>query len=132
MLIISVIFQQIFCQDTQELEEQVLGSYRNLSSFLVILAELYIVVTQTIPTFLHHFGSPRYHFRIALGADAAPFEKNDESTAWLLSFLNIGKYVQRENDNFLCCGANCSKTHTGMQKYARKPASDIAYVEKQT
>ena len=40
-----------FCQDTQEFEEQVSGSYRDVSSFLVILAELCIVVDQTIPTF---------------------------------------------------------------------------------
>ena len=119
--------------DNISAEDQVAGSYRELGNFLVVLAELYIVVDQTLPIpFLHHFGSTPYHFRIALGADGAPFGKDDEATPWLISFLNVGKHVQSQNDNFLLCGANCSETHVSMQKYARKLVSDIAYIEKQT
>jgi hypothetical protein len=126
-------FSAEFCQEYDKLEEQVPGSYRELGNFLVVLAELYIVVDQTLPQpFLHHFGSTPYHFRIALGADGAPFGKDDEATAWLISFLNVGKHVQSQNDNFLLCGANCSETHMSMQRYARKLVSDIAYIEKQT
>jgi hypothetical protein len=49
-----------------------------------------------------------------------------------ISFLNVGKHVQSQNENFLLCGANFSETHVSMQKYARKLVSDIAYIEKQT
>ena len=58
-------FSAEFCQEYDKLEDQVAGSYRELGNFLVVLAELYIVVDQTLPTpFLHHFGSTPYHFRM--------------------------------------------------------------------
>ena len=73
-----------------------------------------------------------YHFRIAIGADGAPFGKDDEATAWLLSFLNVGKHIQSQNDNFLISGANCSESHIGMKRYAKKLVHDISYIEKQS
>lgn len=123
-----------FCHGFDRLEEQVNGSYRELGSFLKVLAELYILVDQALgsESFWLHFGSAPYHFRIALGADGAPFGKDDEATAWLVSFLNVGKHVQSQSDNFLICGANCSENHISMQRYARKLVSDIAQIEKQT
>ena len=71
-----------------------------------------------------------YHFRLAIGADGAPFGKDDEATAWFVSFLNVGKHIQSENDNLLICGANCSETSEGMMQDAKKLMHDNAYLEK--
>ena len=65
-------------------------------------------------------------------ADGAPFRKDDEATAWLVSFINAGKHIQSENDNFLICGANCSESHKSMQNYAKKLMHDIAHIESTT
>ncbi|CAB3999671.1 Hypothetical predicted protein, partial [Paramuricea clavata] len=119
-----------FLSNSETVNKKIMPSIVKSETELYQSAELYIVVDQTLPTpFLHHFGSTPYHFRIALGA---PFGKDDEATAWLISFSNVGKHVQSQNDNFLLCGANCSETHMSMQRYARKLVSDIAYIEKQT
>ena len=66
---------------------------------------------------------------VAIGADGAPFGKDDEATAWLLSFINVGEQIASHNENFLLAGANCSKSHVVMKLYAKKLVSDIAYVE---
>lgn len=56
---------------------------------------------------LMHFGEERYHFHVACGADGAPFGKDDEATAWLLSFINSGTHITIEKEHFLLAGANC-------------------------
>lgn len=125
-------FATTFCKaNIGEFEEQVNGSYRDFCSYITTLAELYILVDQALgsESFFQHFGSLPYHFRVAIGADGAPFGKDDEATAWLVSFLNVGKHIQSEKDNFLICGANCSETHEGMMQYAKKLMHDIAYIE---
>ena len=66
---------------------------------------------------------------VAIGEDGAPFGKDDEATAWLLSFINVGEQIASHNENFLLAGANCSKSHVVMKLYAKKLVSDIAYVE---
>ena len=53
------------------------------------LADMYVSIDKETP-FLLNFGEPFWHFRVALGADGAPFGKDDEATSWLLSFLNVG------------------------------------------
>ncbi len=79
-------FATDFCKDLESLDEPVNGSYRDLISFLFVLAEMYILVDKKLgpESFFNHFGSPAYHFRIAIGAEGAPFGKNDEATAWLI------------------------------------------------
>ena len=100
---------------------------------MLALAEMYILVDQKLgsQSFFKHFGSQPYHFKIAIGADGAPFGKEDEATAWLLSFLNVGKHIQSQNDSFLICRANCSESHTGMKRFAKKLLHDIGHIEKQ-
>jgi len=56
---------------------------------LLELADMYVSIDKETP-FLLNFGEPFWHFRVALGADGAPFGKDDEATSWLLSFLNVG------------------------------------------
>ena len=80
-------------------------------------------------SFFQHFRSLPYHFRLAIGAGGAPFGKDDEAIAWLVSFLNVGQHIQSEKDNFLICGANYSENHVCMQQYAKKLVRDIAYLE---
>lgn len=126
-------FPTEFCKCLETLDEPVCGSYRELCSYVLVLAAMYIVVDQKLgsESFFKHFGELPYHFRIAIGADGAPFGKDDEATAWLVSFLNVGQHVQSQNDNFLICGANCSESHISMKRYANKLVHDISYLEKQ-
>ena len=63
-----------------------------------------------------------------MGADGAPFGKDSEATAWLVSLIYAGKHIQSENDNFLICEANCSEDHKSMQRYAKKLMEDIAHI----
>ena len=91
---------------------------------------MYLCIDKSEP-FLLHFGSEPYHFRVAIGADGAPFGKDDEATAWLLSFLNVGGRIASENENFIIAGANCGESHPSMFRYARKLISEIGYILKQ-
>ena len=68
-----------FCDD----DNQVYGSYRDLEEMLLELGGMYVSLEKKTP-FLLNFGEPLWHFRLALGADGAPFGKYDEATAWLL------------------------------------------------
>ena len=63
---------------------------------------------------------PFCHFRDAIAADGAPLRKDDEASAWFVSFINAGKHIQSENDNFLIFGANSSESHKSTQHSARK------------
>ncbi|KAJ7382086.1 hypothetical protein OS493_037143, partial [Desmophyllum pertusum] len=89
---------------------------------------MYVWLDESNP-FLFHFGSEPYHLRVALGADGAPFGKDDAANAWLVSFLNVGQQIAGENDNFIIAGANCDEGHISMRRYAQKLVSDIAYIE---
>lgn len=107
-----------FCNDLDD-DNQVYGSYRNLEEMLLELGDMYVSLDKKTP-FLLNFGEPFWHFRVALGADGAPFGKDDEATAWLLSFLNVGGRIGSCNENFLLCGANCSESHPSMLKFSQK------------
>ena len=102
--------------------EEVNGAYRELEEFVLKLAEMLIVIDQALgsKSFFNHLGSDKYHFKLAIGADGAPFGKDDEATAWLISCLNVASHIASPNQNFLIAGANCSETHVCMQRYARK------------
>ena len=67
-----------FCQGLEAFEDPISGSYRDLCSYLLVLAELYILIDQALgpESFIRHFGSlPIYHFRIALGLMVLPSVK---------------------------------------------------------
>lgn len=119
-----------FCYDL-DADEVVEGSYRELQPFLLQLAEMYVCLDKTSPA-LCHFGSEPYHLRVALGADGAPFGKDDEATSWLVSFLNVGQQIASETDNFILAGANCSESHLSMKCYAQKLVSDVGNIEGKT
>lgn len=98
------------------------GTYRELTDTLLELADLFISIDETFGEKSHilHFSGDKYHFHVACGADSAPFGKDDEATAWLISFLNSGSHITSEKENFLLAGANCSETHIVMQRFARR------------
>ena len=91
---------------------------------------MYIKIDQQLgekSTFIH-FGSEPYHFRVAIGA---PFGKDDEATAWLISFLNVGDQIASERECFLLAGANCSESHILMITYCQKLMAEIGNIENQ-
>lgn len=95
---------------------------------------MYVAIDQCDP-FPMHFGSEKYHFRVAVGADGAadgaPFGKDDEATSWLISFLNVGQQIASEKENFIIAGANCGESHISMVRFAKKLVADICHIEKQ-
>ena len=97
--------------------QQVNGAYRELTDILLELADLFISIDETFgeKSQILHFSDDKYHFHVACGADDAPFGKDDEAAAWLISFLNSGSHITSEKENFLLAGANCSENHIVMQ-----------------
>lgn len=115
-----------FCSDMDD-SDVGNGAYRELNEFLLKLAKMYVEVDKALgsESFLNYFGMDKYHFRFAIGADGAPFGKDDEATSWLVSCLNVGSHITGESENFFLAGANCSESHLGMQRYARKLVHDM-------
>lgn len=52
-----------------------------------------------------------------MGADGAPFGTDDEDTARLISFLNVGQQITSGKENFIIAGANCRESHISMVRY---------------
>lgn len=115
--------EEHLCDDSGD---KVNGFYRDLKEYLPRLAEFYLKFYQED---INWFGSP-FTFKVAIGGDGAPFGKNDQSCAWLVSFLNIGKRFLSNEGNFLIFGANCSESCAPVEKYVSKLVSDIAYLDK--
>ena len=120
--------------DDLDESQQANGAYRELTDILLELADLFISIDETFGEKSHilHFSDDKYHFHVACGADGAPFGKDDEATAWLVSFLNSGSHITSEKENFLLAGANCSENHIVMQRFARKLVHEFQSVEKET
>ena len=81
-------------------DNQVSGSYRDLEEMLLELGDMYVSLDKKTP-FLLNFGEPFWQFRVALGAEGASIGKDDEVTAWPLSFLNVGGRIGSCNESFL-------------------------------
>jgi hypothetical protein len=106
------------------------GCFRDLESFLIKLAKLYLVINQKRPGYLNWLGLPVGSFQVAIGADGAPFGKYNQATAWLVSFLNVVDRIASCNENHLICGANCSEEHPSMVEYGKLIRKDIERIEK--
>ena len=86
-------------QDTLcEGSEKVSGCYRNLEEILLILAKFYLSKSSGYERVW--FSGETNTFYVALGGDGAPFGKDDTSSSWLISFLNIGRGVISSNKNY--------------------------------
>ena len=117
-----------FCSDLED-DDKVEGKYRDLKDLLINLAEFYLNLNDFNAIKLLWFKGRMYVFEVAVGADGAPFGKDDEATAFLVSFVNVGTRVASCNDNFLAFGANCHETHPYAVKFAKKSLADITYIE---
>ena len=107
--------------------EAVSGVYRPLKPFLLKLADLYLSLDEKTPC-LYWFKGEKGILYVAVGADGAPFGKDDTATAYLVSFLNLLQRVQSCNDNHLLLGANCEEDHPLMKAYTchlRKEMEEI-------
>ena len=56
---------------------------------------------------------------MAMGADGAPFGKDDTATAYLVSFLNLLQRVQSCNDNHFILGAKGEEDHALIKSYTK-------------
>ncbi|CAB4034572.1 Hypothetical predicted protein, partial [Paramuricea clavata] len=65
----------------------------------------------------------------AIGADGAPFGKDDNATAYLVSFLNLFQGVQSCNNNHLLFGANCEEDHPLLKKYTEHLTKEMEEIE---
>ena len=110
-------------RDLREFSEQaglnpVSGVYRNLEPPLLQLAALYIKINATMSC-LHWFSDEINLFHVAVGADGAPFEKDDTATAYLVIFLNLLERVASCEDNFLLMGSNCKENDPVMIHFTK-------------
>ena len=106
------------------------GVYRSLEPLLVQLASLYIKTNDTLPC-LHWFNEEVGVFHVAVGADGAPFGRDDTATAYLVSFLNLLERVASCTceENFLLMGANCKEDDAVMISYTKHLVKEMKTIE---
>ncbi|KAK3753577.1 hypothetical protein QZH41_012063 [Actinostola sp. cb2023] len=105
-------------------KSHVTGVYRPLESLLLRLAHMYLMLDKHYEI-LHWFNGQKGKFIVAIGADGAPFGKDDTSTSYLVSLLNILDGVQSCDNNFLLMGANCDETHELMYEYTKHVVQEM-------
>ncbi|XP_028417825.1 uncharacterized protein LOC114542490 [Dendronephthya gigantea] len=128
----SALDKQQQSDDESSGEHAVSGCYRELESFLLKIASLYLVLDNAQPGFLNWFGLRKGMFQVSIGADGAPFGKYNQATAWLVSFLNVADRVASCDENYLICGANCSEEHQSMIEYGKLLRKEMEIIEKKT
>ena len=122
--------EQIENQDDPNVTDEVSSFFLDLEARLLQLADLYLSIHKITPI-LSWFGKAPGTFLVAIGADGAPFGKESEATAWLVSFLNLGNRIASCDDNFLLLGASCKEDHPAMisYMYATQIWGEIALIE---
>ncbi|KAM7430656.1 hypothetical protein ABFA07_018667 [Porites harrisoni] len=106
------------------------GVYRPLKPFLLQLADLYLFLDERVPC-LHWFNGEKNVLYIAIGADGAPFGRNDTATAYLVSILNLLQRVQSCNDNHLLMGSNSPDDSPLMKHYTDHLSREMEEVDRQ-
>ena len=101
-------------------ESKVNGKYRDLQELLILMAKFYLTVNKQRKDKVDWFGEREGSFKVAIGGDGAPFGKDDQALAWLVSFLNCGKRVCSSGENFLLFGANCSEDSEPVSRYVTR------------
>ena len=89
---------------------------------------MYLTLHEKDPC-LQWFNGEEGVLHVAVGADCAPFGKDDTATAYLVSFLNLLQRVQSCNDNHLILGANCKDDHALMKSYTHHLREEMEEVE---
>ncbi|XP_031567133.1 uncharacterized protein LOC116302077 [Actinia tenebrosa] len=105
------------------------GVYRQLEPFILRLAYLYLSIHAKSPI-LHWFNGKEYEFLVTVGADAAPFGRDECATAYLVSFLNLLKKVNSCDDNHLLMGASCSEDDGLLIVYTKQLFKEMEDVER--
>ena len=108
--------KEVLCQGLSE-EYQVKGKFRNLQQLLLKMAQFYLSIHKYRKDKLDWFGEDEGAFKVAIGGDGAPFGKDDQAVAWLVSFLNCRTRVCSPAENFLLFGANCSEDCEPVHRY---------------
>ena len=108
--------KEVLCQGLSE-EYQVNGKFRNLQQLLLKMAQFYLSINKYRKDKLDWFGEGEGAFKVAIGGDGAPFGKDDQAVAWLVSFLNCRTRVCSPAENFLLFGANCSEDCEPVHRY---------------
>lgn len=81
------------------------------------MAQFYLSANNYRKDKLNWFGKQEGTFKVAKGGDGAPFGKDDQALAWLVSFLNCGQRVCSSAENFLLLRANCSEDCEPVRRY---------------
>ena len=113
-------------------EEKVDGKYRDLLQYLLRLAKFYLFVNKQRTDKLEWFGEGEGSFKVAIGGDGAPFGKDDQALAWLVSFVNCGKRISSPEENHLLFGANCPEDCLVAKRYICMLSEQRREIEKNT
>ena len=103
-----------------------------LQIFNTIFATYGIILLKVAQENLLWFNNEINTFHVALGGDGAPFGKDDTACSWLVSFLNRGKHILSNSENFLIFGANCSESSPVVQRYVKFLFREMSEIEKKT
>ena len=120
--------REILCNGLSE-EDKVDGKFRNLLQLLLRMAHFYLNANKYRVDKLDWFGEGAGSFKVAIGGDGAPFGKDDQAVAWLVSFLNCRKRVCSPAENFLLFGANCSEDCEPLRRYVILLREEMAAIE---
>ena len=123
--------RETLCNGLSE-EDKVDGKYRDLIQLLISMAKFYLKANKHRKDKLNWFGEQEGAFKVALGGDGAPFGKDDQALAWLVSFLNCGKRVCCSEENFLLFGANCSEDCEPVRRYVTMLRERMSEIEGKT
>lgn len=82
--------------------------YRDLLQPLLKMTQFYLSANNKRDK-LNWFGKQEGSFKVAIGRDGAPFQKDDQALAQLVSFLNCGRRVCSSAAKILLFGANWSE-----------------------
>ena len=123
--------RETLCNGLDE-ECKVDGKYRDLLQLLIKMAHFYLNANKNRKDKLSWFGNQEGSFKVAIGGDGAPFGKDDQALAWLVSFLNCGKRVCSSEENFLLLGANCSEDCEPVRRYVTMLKEQMTEIERKT
>jgi hypothetical protein len=98
-----------FCYGLDDYQK-VEGCYRHLTDYLPLLANLYLKLAEVSGENLLWFDDDINNFHIVLGGDGAPFGKDSTACTWFISFINRGKSILSNTENFMIFGLTVKKT----------------------
>ena len=118
-----------FCYELDDCEK-VESCYRHLAEFLPLLAKFYFKLAEMSKVNLLWFKNEINKFHIALGGDGVPYGKESTACFWLVSFLNRGKNILRNNENFMIFRDNCEENSIVVYRNVNFLLQEIIEIEK--